>query len=68
MENYKIKKNQNVEKMREVGAELRKVQGDFDAMNKILESFNVLAAEDGMVIYSKGWDGKPIKEGSRIGM
>lgn len=68
LENYKIKKNQNVEKMREVGAELRKVQADFDGMNKILESFNVLAPEDGMVIYSKGWDGKPIKEGSRIGM
>ena len=68
LENYKIKRNQNVEKMREVEAELRKVKGDFDAMNKILESFNVLAPEDGMVIYIKGWDGKPVKEGSRIGM
>jgi multidrug efflux pump subunit AcrA (membrane-fusion protein) len=68
LENYKIKKNQNVEKMREVGAELRKVQEEFDGMNRILESFNVMAPEDGMVIYSKGWDGKPIKEGSRIGM
>lgn len=68
LENYKIKKNQNVEKMREVGAELRKVQADFDGMNQILESFNVLAPEDGMVIYTKGWDGKPVKEGSRIGM
>jgi HlyD family secretion protein len=68
VENYKIKRNQNVEKMREVGAELRKVKGDFDGMNQILESFNVLAPEDGMVIYTKGWDGKPVKEGSRIGM
>ncbi|MFM7487715.1 MAG: RND transporter, partial [Cytophagales bacterium] len=68
LENYKIKKNQNVEKMREVGAELRKVQEEFDGMNRILESFNVMAPEDGMVIYTKGWDGKPIKAGSRIGM
>jgi len=68
VENYKIKRNQNVEKMREVGAELRKVKGDFDGMNEILESFNVMAPEDGMVIYEKGWDGKPIKAGSRIGM
>lgn len=68
LENYKIKKNQNVERMREVEAELRKVKGDFDGMNKILESFNVMAPEDGMVIYEKGWDGKPIKAGSRIGM
>jgi len=68
LENYKIKKNQNVEKIREVEAELRKVRGDFDGMTKILESFNVLAPEDGMVIYEKGWDGKPIKAGSQIHM
>jgi HlyD family secretion protein len=68
VENYKIKRNQNVEKMREVSAELRKVKGDFDDMNKILESFKVMAPEDGMVIYNKGWDGKPIKAGSRIQM
>jgi multidrug efflux pump subunit AcrA (membrane-fusion protein) len=60
LENYKIKKNQNIEKMREVGGDLRKVQGDFDRMSKILASFNVLAPEDGMVIYTKGWDGKSI--------
>lgn len=68
LENYKIKRNQNIEKMREVGAELRKVQGEFDGMTKVLETFNVLAPEDGMVIYEKGWDGKPIKAGSQIHM
>lgn len=66
VENYKIKKNQNIEKMREVHAELRKVQSEFDGMNKVLEAFNILAPEDGMVIYHKYWDGKPIKAGSRI--
>lgn len=68
VENNKIKKRQNIEKMREVSAELRKIQDEFDAMTKILESFNVLAPEDGMVIYQKDWDGKPIKAGSQIGM
>lgn len=68
LENYKIKKNQNIEKMREVAAELRKVQSEYDGMTKVLESFNVLAPEDGMVIYQKHWDGKPIKAGSRIDM
>ncbi len=67
-ENYKIKRNQNVEKMREVGAELRKVQGDFTNMTAVLESFNVKAPEAGMVIYEKGWDGKPIKAGTQINM
>lgn len=68
LENYKIKKNQNIEKMREVYAELRKVQSEFEGMTKVLESFNVMAPEDGMVIYEKGWDGKPIKAGSQIQM
>jgi len=68
LENYKIKRNQNIEKMKESEAELRKVRGDFDGMTQVLQLFNVLAPEDGMVIYEKGWDGKPIKAGSQIGM
>lgn len=68
LENYKIKRNQNVEKMREVGAELRKVQGEMDGMAKVMQMFNVIAPEDGMVIYEKGWDGRPIKAGSQIQM
>jgi HlyD family secretion protein len=68
VENNKIKKRQNIEKMREVAAELRKVQNEYDAMTKVLESFNVMAPEAGMVIYTKGWDGKPIKAGSQIQM
>ena len=68
LENYKIKKRQNVEKMREVGAELRKVQNEFTRMTGIAESFNVLAPEPGMVIYTKNWDGTPIKAGSQINM
>jgi HlyD family secretion protein len=65
-DNYKIKKNQNSEKMNEVNAELRKVKAEYDAMSQVLESFTVKAPEDGMVIYEKGWDGKPIKAGSQI--
>src|SRR5690349_6126447 len=68
LENYKIKNRQSIEKMREVSAELRKVQNEFNGMTKVLESFNVIAPEDGMVIYEKGWDGKSIKAGSRINM
>lgn len=68
LENYKIKKNQNVEKMREVSAELRKISNEFESMTKVLASFNVVAPEAGMVIYEKGWDGKPVKAGSQIHM
>ncbi|HEY0744047.1 MAG TPA: HlyD family efflux transporter periplasmic adaptor subunit [Chryseosolibacter sp.] len=66
-ENYKIKKKQNIEKMREVAAELRKVQEEFNGMTTVMSEFNVLAPEDGMVIYQKDWSGKPIKAGSRVG-
>lgn len=68
LENYKIKSRQNVEKMREVAAELRKVQQEFTRMTEISESFNVTAPEPGMVIYTKDWDGTPIKAGSQINM
>lgn len=68
LDNYKIKKDQNIEKMREVGAELRKIRGEFEGMTQVLETFNVLAPDDGMVIYQKDWDGKPIKAGSQIHM
>ena len=67
-ENYKIKKSQSSEKMREVDAELRKIQSEFDSMTKGLKSFDVIAPEDGMVIYQKDWDGKAIKAGSQINM
>lgn len=68
LENYKIKKRQNIEKMREVGAELRKVQNEYTRMTGIAESFNVLAPEPGMVIYAKNWDGTAIKAGTQINM
>lgn len=68
LENYKIKKNQNVEKMREVAAELRKVSNETDKMAKIGEAFTILAPEPGMVIYTRNWDGKPIKAGSSVYM
>lgn len=67
VENYKIKKNQNVEKMREVAAELRKVQNEAKKMADVSQGFTVIAPEAGMVIYTKDWNGKPMKAGSRIG-
>lgn len=66
VENYKIRKRQNVEKMREQSTELRKAQNEFGAMERLASSFTILAPEDGMVIYTKGWDNKPIKAGSQI--
>ncbi len=67
-ENYKIKQKQNVEKMREVAAEVRKVRDELKTMSEVITTFSVKAPEDGMVIYKKGYDNKPIKAGSQISM
>lgn len=66
IENYKIKHQQNIAKMREVAASLGKAQRELDGMNAMMESFTILAPEDGMLIYKKGWDGKAVKQGSQI--
>ncbi len=65
-ENYIIKKKQNKAKMQEVSANLRKSQNKLNALNDLMMEFNITAPEDGMLIYKKGFDGKPMKEGSTI--
>ena len=65
-ENYKIKKQQNVAKMQEVNANLRKEQNEQKSLSNLMGEFNIIAPEDGMLIYRKGYDGKPMKEGSTI--
>jgi len=65
-DNYIIKFEQNKAKMADVSADLRKSQRELNSMLELANSFTVYAPEDGMVIYSKGWDGKAIKAGSQI--
>lgn len=65
-ENYSIKQEQNKAKMQEVSANHRKAQNDLSALTSLMEEFTITAPEDGMLIYRKGWDGKPMKEGSTI--
>ena len=65
-DNYVIKLEQNKAKMQDVAAELRKSQRELNSLLELGNAFTVYAPEDGMVIYSKGWDGKPVKAGSQI--
>lgn len=65
-DNYLIKQEQNKAKMQEVSANLRKEQKKFEALSSLMQEFTIIAPEDGMLIYRKGWDGKPMKEGSTI--
>lgn len=65
-ENYLIKQAQNKAKMQEVTANLRKEQNDLRSLTNLMGDFTITAPEDGMLIYRKGFDGKPMKEGSTI--
>jgi HlyD family secretion protein len=65
-ENYQIRKRQNIAIMQEVSAKRRKSKNELDGMMELQQSFNILAPEDGMLIYIKGYDGKPMKEGSQV--
>jgi len=65
-DNYKIKLEQNKAKMQEVAASLSKTRREYEGMADVMNQFTITAPEDGMVIFRKGWDGKPIREGSQI--
>lgn len=65
-QNYEIKLEQNKAKMTEVGTERMKEQRDLNSMLELVQSFQIMAPEPGMVVYHKGFDGKPMKAGSQI--
>lgn len=64
-ENLQIKKKQNIAKMRDVGAAVRKQEIELEGLQKLASEFTILAPEDGMLIYHKNWDGT-VKSGSQI--
>ncbi len=64
--NYQIKLKQNIAKMREASAVLNESRMNYDQREEILRQFTIKAPDDGMVMYVKGYDGKPIKAGSQI--
>jgi multidrug efflux pump subunit AcrA (membrane-fusion protein) len=65
-QNYQIKLEQNRAKMNEVATERRKSQKEYDEMLAMAQTFQISAPEPGMVVYHKGFDGKPIKAGSQM--
>jgi len=65
-DNYVIKLEQNKARMQDVSGELRKSQRELNSLLELGNAFTVYAPDDGMVIYTKGWDGKAVKAGSQI--
>lgn len=65
-ENYEIKRQQNVAKMQEAAAELQGDRNELEGLMSLQSSFTIIAPQDGMLIYERSWDGKPVKAGSQI--
>lgn len=66
VESYQIKKRQLAARMREVSIDLRQDRLEYEGMQDLLRQFTITAPEEGMLIYRKGNDGRPMKEGSQI--
>ncbi|WP_420319280.1 efflux RND transporter periplasmic adaptor subunit [Ekhidna sp.] len=65
-ENYEIRRQQNVAKMQEADAELKGDKNELEGLMSLQKDFTILAPQDGMLIYERSWDGKPVKAGSQI--
>jgi len=65
-ENYEIKQLQNVAKMQQAAAELQGDKNEYEGLIALQNDFTIMAPQDGMLIYHRSWDGRPIKEGSQI--
>ncbi|MBV6639444.1 MAG: efflux RND transporter periplasmic adaptor subunit, partial [Cyclobacteriaceae bacterium] len=65
-EALKIRQQQNVAKMRAAATDVFKDRRELEAMQNVSKEMRIVAPESGMVIYTKNWDGRPIKEGSQV--
>jgi len=65
-ENLKIKRNQAIAKMSEVGAQLSQAQSKVDRLREVVGQFEITAPEPGMVIYHRDWSGKKVIVGSTV--
>jgi HlyD family secretion protein len=66
IENYNLKRQQAKSQMIEETADLNRRQDRYNKGLKLLEDFTIYAPQDGMVIYTKGFGGDRIVEGSQI--
>ncbi len=66
-QNYKLKKQKAVAQMQEADAELAEDRNERDFLLQLRGKFEIIAPEDGMVIYVREYDGTKKGEGSSIG-
>lgn len=66
IEEYDLKVQQARARMIEETSDLRRRQARYDDMQKVLQGFTIMAPQSGMVIYTKGFGGERVTEGSQI--
>ena len=66
-ENYQLKKEKAVAQMQEAGAALTEDKSELEFLMKLKNDFNIMAPENGMVIYVREYDGSKKGEGSSVG-
>jgi len=64
-ENLKLKEQQAKAKIQEINTLLRQQQNKLKQLNDVADGFTIFAPEDGMVIYTRTWNGK-IAAGSQL--
>ncbi|WP_339700451.1 efflux RND transporter periplasmic adaptor subunit [uncultured Roseivirga sp.] len=66
LDNYKLKVEQAKSKMIDETVDLNRRRNRYNSGLKLLEDFTIYAPQDGMVIYTKGFGGERIVEGSQL--
>ncbi len=62
---YQLESDKAMAKIAEINAELKQNQSKLNRLDKLSKEFTITAPKAGMIIYSRGWNGK-ITSGSRI--
>lgn len=65
-ENYKIQVEQSRAKMTEAYINLTEQKSEVRFLDELLAKFTIKAPQDGMVIYTRSWNGNKVREGSSI--
>lgn len=65
-ENYKLRVKESIARVREAQINLERVERTRDAMEDVLEKFDIVAPASGMVIYKREWGGEKRTVGSEV--
>ena len=64
--NYQLKYQKAVAQMQEAASKVNNDQNRLNFLEALMQQMNIIAPDDGMVIYHRDWQGKKISTGSQI--